>query len=250
MSRLIRLLAVVALVVGAVVHVEAQSARVKPNTTFASDFQTVPVMANLPGAGAVFQSYVALLNPTSSGFVVTVTLFDATGTQTQATIALAAGEVKSYDNFLDAVFHRTGGGAVTFRSPDPSNRFIITTEVRTSGTRFSTSIPALEFAGTNSPSYAAGITVSSSSRTNIGCFNQSAATNRIVATVLDATGTRALGTAELNLPANAWGQTAVGTVVTDGYIRFDPAEAAVCYAVVVDNNTADGRFISAAEYKP
>ncbi len=31
---------------------------------------------------------------------------------------------------------------------------------------------------------------------------------------------------------------------------FDPAEAAVCYAVIVNNSTSDGRFMSAAEYRP
>lgn len=227
----------------------AQGQTPRTNTNFASDFQTVPVMANLPGIGAVFQSYVALLNPTASSFAVTVTFFDASGTQTLASIPLGAGEAKTYENFLDAVFGRTGGGAVTFRSPDPSNRFIVTSEVRTSGTRFSTTVPTLEFAGTDSPSFVAGVTVSSATRTNAGCFNESDAANKITATVLDKT-SAVLGSVELNLPPHAWNQTAVLTSVDNGYIRFDPAEAAVCYAVVVDNATADGRFITAAEYKP
>jgi hypothetical protein len=238
------------MVIATATALPAQSLHIVPNTNFASDFQTVPVMANVPGAGAVFQSYVALLNPTASSFPVTVTLYDAAGVQTQATISLAAGQVKSYENFLDAVFGRTGAGAVTFRSPDPSNRFIITSEVRTSGTRFSTTVPALEFTGTNSPSFVAGVTVSAATRTNVGCFNQSDAANRVTATVFDSTGTQVLGSIDLNLPAHAWGQTGIGTIVTEGTIRFTPAEAAVCYAVVVDNATADGRFISAAEYKP
>jgi hypothetical protein len=228
----------------------AEPLRIGPNTNFASDFQTVPVVANVPGAGAVFQSYVALLNPTSSSFVVTATLFDSAGVKTEAAIPLAAGELKTYENFVDALFHKAGAGAVTFRSPDSSNRFVVTTEVRTSGTRFSTTVPALEFAGSNSRSFVAGITVSSATRTNVGCFNQSDSQNRITATVLDGTGTQVLGSTELNLPPNAWGQTGIATIVTEGYIRFDPAEAAVCYAVVVDNATADGRFISAAEYRP
>ena len=40
------------------------------------------------------------------------------------------------------------------------------------------------------------------------------------------------------------------TIVSGGYVQFDPTDSAVCYAVVVDNATNDGRFISAAEYKP
>src|SRR6266404_9034644 len=118
---------------------------------FASDFQTVPVVANTPGVGGLFQSYVAILNPTSSAYSVTATLYDAAGTKRTALIPLAAGEMKTYTNFLDAVFNGfTGGGAVTFTSPDTSggtrnNRFIVNTEVRTAGTRYGTTIPVLEF---------------------------------------------------------------------------------------------------------
>ena len=229
----------------------AQSERhIAAENSFASDFQTVPVMANVPGVGGTFQSYVALFNPTSSSFVVTVTLFDGAGVKRTATITLAAGELKTYTNFLDAVFQFSGGGAVTFQSPDSNKRFIVSTEVRTGGTRFNTTIPALEFAGSNSPSFSAGITVDASSRTNVGCFNQSSVPNAIKVIVFDNSGTQMVGTLNLNLAANAWGQAPVTAVVSGGYVRFEPTEAAVCYAVVVDNGTNDGRFISAAEYRP
>jgi hypothetical protein len=223
---------------------------------FASDFQTVPVVANVGGIGGAFQSYVALFNPTSSAFSVTATLYDGTGTKRTALIPLAAGELKTYTNFLDAVFNGfAGGGAVTFTSPDTSggtrnNRFIVNTEVRTAGTRYSTPIPVLEFSGSNSRSFAPGITVDSNTRTNIGCFDQSGAANSVKATILDNTGKQTIGTVTLNLAANGWGQTAVNSIVSNGNIQFDPTDSAVCYAVVVDNATNDGRFISAAEYKP
>src|SRR3954452_1671506 len=226
------------------------------NLAFASDFQTIPVVANTPGIGGTFQSYVALFNPTSSAFSVTATLYDANGTKRTALIPLAAGELKTYSNFLDAVFSGfTGGGAVTFSSPDTSggtrnNRFIVNTEVRTAGTRYSTAIPVLEFAGSGSRSFAPGITVDSNTRTNIGCFDQSGAANSVKATILDNTGTQTLGTVTINLAANGWRQTAVSSIVSNGNIPCDPTDSAVCYAVVVDNATNDGRFISAAEYKP
>lgn len=219
--------------------------------SFASDFQTVPVMANTTGAGGVvFQTYVAILNPTASAFPVNVSLYDAAGVKRDAVITLAAGEQKSYPNFLDAVFHATGGGAVTFRSDDPANRFIVNAEVWSNGSRYGTSIPALEFAGTDSPSFAPGITVGASSRTNVGCFNQSGAVNSIKASVRDASGTMILGSLTLTLAPHAWGQTALSTIVSGGFVEFEPSDAAVCYAVVVDNSTNDGRFISAAEYRP
>jgi hypothetical protein len=217
---------------------------------FASDFQTIPVMGNTPGAGARFQTFVAIMNPTSAAFPVEVTMYDNAGTKRTATITLAAGELKTYSNFLETVFNNfVGGGAVTFRSSDPSRRFIVNSEVWTSGSRYGTSIPSLEFAGSNSRSYAAGISVDAASRTNIGCHNQSDAANAIVATVFDKTG-HVAGTVNLNLAANAWAQTSVNSQITDGYVQFDPQEAAVCYAVVVTNSTNDGRFVMATEYEP
>ena len=99
-------------------------------------------------------------------------------------------------------------------------------------------------------SFAPGISVDSNTRTNVGCFDQSGAANNVKVTILDNTGTQALGTTTLSLAPNGWGQTAVTTVVSGGTVQFDPGDSAVCYAVVVDNVTNDGRFISAAEYRP
>jgi len=222
---------------------------------FASDFQTLPVAANVPGVGSTFQSYVSIFNPTSSAFSVTATLYDANGTTKTAQINLAAGEVKAFENFLSDVFQATGGGAVTFSAPQSAggthnNRFVVDSEVWTSGTRYGTSIPALEFAGTISRSFAAGISVDTNHRTNAGCFNQGSTTNSITLTVLDATGHTTVGTTSLNLAPHAWGQTPVLSVVTNGTIQFDPTDNAVCYAVTVYNATNDGRFINASEYQP
>jgi hypothetical protein len=222
---------------------------------FASDLQTVPVMGNTPGAfGATFQTYVAILNPTASAFTVQASLWDAAGVRHDASINLAAGELKTFQNFLAEVFNVTGGGAVTFSSPltpggTHNNRFIVSTEVRTSGTHFSTTIPVLEFAGSDSRSFVAGVTVDSNTRTNVGCFNQSANGNTVAVTVLDGTGAT-VGTTTLNLGANAWGQAPINAAVTNGLVQFDPSDNAVCYAVVVDNATNDGRFIPSTEYQP
>ena len=253
MKRLASLLAITMAVIA--LPALAQS-RVPHAQSFASDFQTVPVMGNVPGIGSTFQTYVALFNPTASAYSVQVSLWDAVGVKHDAVITLAAGEVKTYTNFLDAVFQGyTGGGAVTFRSSDSAggtrnNRFIIDAEVRTSGTRFGTSVPALEFAGTSSRSFSPGVTVGAAARTNIGCFDQSGSPNSIKVTILDGSGTQILGTQTINLGANAWSQTAVTTIVSNGTVQFEPTDSAVCYAVVVDNSSNDGRFIMASEYRP
>jgi hypothetical protein len=246
MKRFITLIAVLALATSAFAQTPA---RVR-SQDFASDFQTVPVMGNTPGIGSTFQTFVAILNPTAGAFPVEATLYEPSGATRTATIQLAAGELKTYTNFLGAIFNDyVGGGAVTFRSADPARRFIVNAEVWTSGSRYGTSIPSLEFAGTNSRSFAAGVTVDGTFRTNVGCFNQSGADNAIRATVYNKSGQN-VGTVDLNLPANGWGQAPVNAAVTEGYVQFDPGEAAVCYAVVVTNATNDGRFVSATEYRP
>lgn len=236
----------------------AQSAR--RGTTmdsFASDFHTVPVMGNVTGVGgAHFQTRVSLLNPTASTFLVQATLYDTTGTAHNAVLNLAPGEVKTFQNFVGDVFSGfSGGGAVTLQAADTAggthnNRFIVDAESYTTGTHYGTVIPVLEFPGSSSRSFAPGVTVDANTRTNIGCFNESSSTNTVKATVHDATGQTTVGTVTLTLPANAWGQTAVTSTVSDGSIQFDPSDAAVCYAVVLQNSTNDAHFIMASEYTP
>lgn len=224
---------------------------------FASDLQTVPVMTNASGLqGATFETHVAIMNPTASAYSVTVTLNDATGAKRTATIPLAAGELKTYSNFLGSVFQLQGTGAVTLSAPESTggthnNRFILSVEVHTVGAGgwFGTAVPALEFAGTSSPSFAAGIFVDAQTRTNVGCYNQSAAANTIKVRVYNGAGAQ-IGTFDMALAANAWGQAGVPQSVTGGYVRFEPQDNAVCYAVVVNNQTNDGRFIQAVEYAP
>src|ERR1051325_3530298 len=216
---------------------------------FASDLQTVAVMANTSGVGgAQFQTAVSIFNPTASAFPVTASLYDAAGVKHDATIQLAAGELKTYANFLREVFGYTGGGAVVFQSPSGANRFIVNADIRTG--RYSTSVPVSEFAGSSSKSFAAGVTVDANSRTNVGCLNQSSSANAVKVTVYDNSGTQVLGTQTLNLLPNAWSQAGVTWIVNGGYVRFEPSDNALCYAVVVDNSTNDGRFVPAAEYQP
>jgi hypothetical protein len=244
MSKLLPTLAL-----AAVIALPALAQRARTQNGFASDIQTVPVMGNTPGAGGSrFQTFVSLLNPSATAISIEATLYDPNGMPHQATIALAAGEQKTYQNFLDEVFHYTRGGAVTFRAP--GQRFLVDAEVWTTGSRYGTSIPAIEIAPTGAPSYSTGISVDSASRTNIGCSNQSDAANAVRATIYDASGTMALGTVNLMLAPRAWSQAPVSAVVNNGYVRFEPAGAAVCYAVVVNNGTNDGRFVAATEYTP
>lgn len=236
----------------------AQNAR-RGNTmdSFASDFHTIPVMGNIAGVGgARFQTRVSLLNPTANAIDIQATLYDTNGTAYNAVLHLAAGQERTFQNFLGDVFNGYfGGGAVTLQAAATvggthNNRFIVDAESYTTGTGYGTVIPVLEFPGTSSRSFAPGINVGSSARTNIGCFNQGSSTNVITATVHDSTGQTTVGTVTLTLPPNAWGQTAVTSVVSDGSIQFDPTDNAVCYAVIVQNATNDAHLVMASEYQP
>jgi hypothetical protein len=226
-------------------------------TSFASDSLTVPVMVNAGGlAGATFGTYVALFNPTSRDFDVFVTLYDAAGIAYHATIPVQAGQLYTYANFLDHVFHFSGAGTVKFQSGaavggSSDNLFILSAEVYTnaSGVRYGTSLPAFDFPGTDSRSFSAGITVDAHNRANVGCFNESGDANTVNATVFDGFGHQA-SSVQLHLGAHAWGQTGLPVDVSGGYVQFDPSAPADCYAVVVNNTTNDGRVIAAVEYTP
>jgi len=254
------LIVIAALLFAAPLFAQTQSTVARRGTTmdsFASDFHTIPVMGNVSGVGgARFQTRVSLLNPTANAFQVQATLYDNNGTAYNAVLNLLPGQVKTFQNFLGDVFNGyTGGGAVTLEAVGTAggthnNRFIVDAESYTTGTRYGTVIPVLEFAGTSSRSFAPGVTVDSNTRTNIGCFNQGSSTNTITATVHDSTGATTVGTVTLTLAPNAWGQTAVTSVVSDGSIQFDPTNNAVCYAVVVQNATNDAHLVMASEYQP
>lgn len=226
-------------------------------SSFASDRLTVPVMINSAGlSGATFATYAAIMNPTTKSFPVQVTLFDAAGTKTQKTITLAAGEQKTYQNFLSDVFGFSGAGTVRFQSGvevggTGDNLFILSAEIYTtaSGVRFGTSLPASDFPGTDSRSFSVGVTVDANNRANVGCFNESGKGNTVNATIFDATGAQ-VTTVSIALPPNAWGQRAVTASVNGGYVRFDPSGPASCYAVVANNTTNDARFVAAVEYTP
>src|SRR5436190_7913035 len=91
-----RLVYLTALTLVAAMPLFAQPALRTATRNFASDYQTIPVVANVAGVGGSrFQTYVSIFNPTSSAFSVTASLFDANGTRKDATINLAAGELKS-----------------------------------------------------------------------------------------------------------------------------------------------------------
>jgi len=210
-------------------------------------------MVNTQGQfGAFFKTRAAIMNPTAAAITVKVALYDGAGSVHEGSIDLAAGQIRSYENFLDTVLAYSGAGTVKLQTLGGADQqFVVNSEVWTQGPggRYGTSVPAVAFTGSSAPSYSAGIWVDSSARTNVACFNDSASANKILADVFDPSGTR-LGTVTLDLAAKAWGQGSVSNSVSGGYVVFHPAGPASCYAVVVNNTSNDGHFIAAAEYLP
>lgn len=250
-----RLIATLALAVAAPALAQSGS-RAPAGGEISSSLLTVPVMANNPGQfGSFFRTRVSLMNPTNLSYDVKATLYDATGVPKVATISMAPGQIRSYDNFLEAVFAFTGAGTVRLDSrasaAGSAALFVFSSEVYTEGATgsFGTTAPASPFGGTAAASFAAGVSVNSSFRTNLGCFNDSSSTVSIPADVYDPSGTK-LETVTLDLPATGWNQKGVTQSVTGGYVKFRPAKPAYCYAVVVHNVSNDGRFIPGAEYEP
>jgi hypothetical protein len=227
----------------------AGSRRPKQASSFASNFAVVPSMANVPGLfGAVWKTKVDILNPTAADYSIEATLYDKTGQLQQKTIDLAAGQLKSYQNFLSDMFAFGGAGAVKFDSGSDQNQFVLNAEVYTdtANGRYITTVPALPFDASNAVSYVVGVSVDANNRTNIGAFNDFASSNTITAELYDSSGTL-VNTVTLTLPPNAWNQMAVPNNLSGGFIEFTPTLPAFCYAVVVNNISNDGDFIQAVE---
>jgi len=221
----------------------------KRSFSFASNFAVVPSMANLPGlSGAVWKTKVELFNPSASDYSIQASLYDKTGKLQDKTIDLAAGQLKSYPNFLSDIFGFGGAGAVKFNSGGDQNQFVLNAEVYTdtANGRYITPVPGLAYDASNSKSCSLGVTVDSNNRTNIGAFNYSSSSNIVNAELYDSTGTL-VTTLTLTLAPDAWNQVVVPNSVSGGFIEFTPTLPAFCYAVVVNNTSNDGDFIQAVE---
>jgi len=224
---------------------------------FTSTYAVVPVMANLQGVtGSFFATRVVLMNPTTSPYPIEVSLFGVGGFVTKTTINMAAGQMRTYDNFLGEVFSFTGAGTVKFESQRISGgssnfQFVVASEVWTTSSngRYGTTVPTNFIEASNSDAYSAGIKVDAITRSNIGCFNDSSLSNVVEAAIFDFSN-NLVTTITLTLDPNSWKQVAIPNAVSSGYVRFRRSQPAFCYAVVVDNTTNDGNFIPAAEFTP
>jgi hypothetical protein len=223
----------------------------------ASTSVVVPSVANVTGlTGSVFRSRISVFNPTAFTYPIQATFHDASGNMSKVNITMGASQMRVYDNFLGDVFGTTGAGSVRFESRQiaggsPNFQFVVNAEVWTivSSGRYGTSVATIIGGASTSESYSAGIRVDPDFRSNVGCFNDSASSNTVVADVFDASN-NLVTTVTLAVSPNAWLQTAVPANLAAGYVRFRPSQPAYCFAVVVNNTTNDGHFIPATEFTP
>jgi hypothetical protein len=223
----------------------------------ASTTIVVPTAANVVGAtGSTFQTRISIFNPTAFTYPIQVTFYNQSGNMAMANINMAAGQLRTYDNFLGDVFSATGAGTLKFESQQipggsPDFQFVVNAEVWTvsAGGRYGTSVTTTIGDGSAAESYSPGIRVDSDFRSNVGCFNDSGSINTVVADVFDASN-NLVTTVMLTVPPHAWAQTAIPANVASGYVRFRPARSAYCWAVAVNNTTNDGHFVLASEYVP
>lgn len=226
----------------------------------ASPIITIPTMANTPGAlGGIFKTKVVVFNPTDFAYPIEVSLYSTNGKVTQTVINMAAGQIRNYENFLEEVFNYQGAGTVNFDSLSlPGGtlgfRFLVSSEVYMDSEkgRFTTVVttgPPLDPVTPGAKAYSVGITVNSTTRTNLGCFNTSFSTNLIDIEVYDSAN-KLVNTLHLTVPGASWTQVPLPTAVSGGYVLWKPLSPAYCYAVTVNNISNDGTFIPAVGVVP
>jgi hypothetical protein len=87
-----------------------------------------------------------------------------------------------------------------------------------------------------------GISVNSARRTNIGCASNSGFDQTITFRAFDADNFAVGSPFSFTLAAFGWAQFGVNVFLTNGGIRIDATQNAVCFGVEVDNTSNDGTY--------
>ncbi len=228
---------------------------IAPKSIAASTTWVIPSSANVAGAnGAYFKTKVTLFNPTSLSFNVSASLYNNLGPVQTISLLILPSQSLAWDDFLGTVFNFVGAGTLILDSSAAGNVdyvFLVNAEVYTdsSSGRYKTMVAngtAIDPISSSDLSYNIGISVDTSSRTNIGCFNTLFTSVSVVVDILDSSGNM-LQTINLTLNPRSWYQMSLTTSVTNGIIRWRPNGTIYAYAVVVDNISNDGSYSVAGE---
>jgi hypothetical protein len=92
------------------------------------------------------------------------------------------------------------------------------------------------------PGFVVGVSVNTARRTNIGCASNSGFDQTITFRAFDSNNFLVGDPFSFTLAAFGWAQYSVNLSLTNGGIRIDASENAVCFGVEVDNLSNDGTY--------
>jgi hypothetical protein len=208
----------------------------------------LPTSANVNGQfGAVFKTKVSIFNAVNASYSIRAGLSTSGGEIAHTFISVAPGQTVTFNNILADLFGYTGGGAIDLDSEDSGHLFIVNSQVYvdTLGGRYTTAVQFADDLGDiipSRPGFVVGVSVNSARRTNIGCASNSGFDQTITFQAFDANNFAVGSPFSFSLAAFGWAQNGVNLSLTNGGIRIDATQNAVCFAVEVDNTSNDGTF--------
>jgi hypothetical protein len=221
---------------------------VSPLVTGAVSHLLLPTSASAPGRfGAYYKTKISIFNATNSSYSIRAGLSQSGGEVASASIPIDPGETITYDDFLYDVFGVTGAGAIDLDSGNANDLFIVNAAVYTDSAygRFTT---AVQFGDEASniiparPGFVVGISVDEVSRTNIGCASNSSFPQSITFQAFDKDNVALGSPFTFTLAGFGWAQYSLNASLTNGGVRIDASDNAVCFGVEVNDISNDGTY--------
>ena len=217
---------------------------VEEPTPLTSKHWVIPTMANSPGKGGAYYRTKVILSNFDEDLDLTVTLYGPGGLVARRNRSIEANYYWTWNNFLEEIFDYRGAGAVEFSGNAP---FTVSAEVYTTSSqgKYTTVVhngPAPLIPYSSWAANVGGITVNSSTRTNVGVFNSSNRSQTVTAYVYypDTDSDDPDQTITFDMPPKAWAQKAVSARGERGYIFWRIPREAYLWVVSVDNRSNDG----------
>ncbi len=208
----------------------------------------LPTSANANGAyGAVYKTKVSIFNAVDTAYQIRIGLSDGSGEIDAKYLSIGAGETVTFGNFLQDVFAFYGAGAIDLDSGDANHLFIVSSQVYvdTASGRYTTAVQFADDLGAvvpSRPGYVVGVSVNDFSRTNIGCASNSPYDQTVTFRAFDKWGDAVGSPFSFTLRGWGWAQYSYSGALTNGGIRIDATQNAVCFGVEVNNVSNDGTY--------
>lgn len=218
-----------------------------------------PTSANVQGIGAYFRTKLTIFNTTGTGYDIRAGFSTTAGEVSAKLIHIGPFQSITSDNFVLDVFGLTGGGAIDLDSRydgRTDHDFLTNATVYVDiggGGRYSMAIQPADFtgfAGPSNPVILVGVSVNSTTRTNIGCASNYSGTQHLTAQAFNADGSAASAATGFDMVGYGWGQVAITGTFNSGTIVIStnaPAGAA-CYGTEINNATGDATFYLGIPY--